>query len=456
MKRIFLTSGLVLCMACPAFATNPTGFPIGTGQGEYTAETLADGETVAGACVNDVIGTFANNTTLKAKWEAVFGVMALNENDGALTANGGASTGTTYDATGTNDSLFLTPYNSTSREGVGVYKRTGSNTAQSPYVFTQLASGDQAISAPTGIDVTYNRTDTLPSGASTSVTTASTSSTENRTFLGYYLNGTTNDTIDNDSSSQTWNQTIAADGKITGKGVSAALTYDNDTPWVALYKLVSPTVTGPAAYGYHFNGWHVDGASAVTPTASLPGNIGQNTALVADWSPVQYTITYNCGGDNYGTAPSPQTATFDVAGSWATNNDSATGTQNCHRDGYHFTGWTCTAALAAGGNSTLVSNGGTSCGGVDHKNPASCTGSAFGGTDGKWQYAALAANGTTGAAVSCTAQWAENTITITWNKNNAESADIPNNTCTYTGSVSVPATPTRTGYEFKGWEVVSE
>lgn len=436
MKKLFLTSGIIACMACPAFA-DPTGFP------------ATNGSTAAGAgteaCVEPTIGVYENNTTMVAQWTANYGVMQLNENDGANTANGGA-TPLTYDTTTpTNDHLWLTPYDATTKAGAGVYRRTGDSEAN--YVFTKQSVNDTVITVPAGINVTYNRTDALPATASTSVATPSTSTTENRTFRGYFPYGSDNTTQDSAA-------LITADGKLTTAGDAAAATYNNNQPWVALYALVSPVVTDPVAYGYNFNGWYVDGGSTVVPTASLPGNIGENTALVANWSPVTYAVSYNCG-TGLGT-PSVQnnTATFDSVYTWAGNNDSTTGTQNCHKNGYHFTGWTCTATLGTGATVELVNNGGTyyeddnNPATTADQNPSSYTGKSAAGADGKWQYANLDA----GTTVSCVAQYAQNVVTISWT--DPEGGNAPTtNTCTYEGDVTLPADPSRTGYVFNGWTV---
>ncbi len=431
MKKLFLTSGIIACMACPAFA-DPAGFP------------ATNGATAAGAgteaCVQPTIGVYENNTTMVAQWVANYGVMKLNENDGLTTAMGGAMPLTYDTATPSNEHLWLTPYNATTGEGAGVYKRIGGSEAD--YVFMKQEVGDAVIEAPDGIDVTYSRTDTLPGGASTSVTTASTSSTENRTFRGYFPYNSTNDTLDTAA-------LIDGDGKLTTAGVAAAATYDNNQPWVALYKLVSPDVTDPKAYGYNFNGWYVNGGTDVVPTASLPGNIGQNTALVADWSPVTYAVSYSCG-DGLGTPDSSAmtTATFDQSFTWASNNDSTTGTQNCHKNGYHFTGWTCTANAATGGTTTILDNGGT--GYTNGTNPAAYNGVVVDG--GTWTFAGLSATGATGTAVSCVAQYTQNTITISWTDPEGGNTTT-SNTCTYEGDVTLPTDPSRTGYVFNGWTV---
>ena len=49
------------------------------------------------------------------------------------------------------------------------------------------------------------------------------------------------------------------------------------------------------------------------------------------------------------------------------------------------------------------------------------------------------------------ADWTANTINIVWNSNNGD-ANITN-TCTYDGTITVPATPTKTGYTFAGWQL---
>ena len=54
MKRIFLTSGLVLCMACPAFAT--------------ASWSGATSGTESTGCTQPNLGVYSGPTTLKALW----------------------------------------------------------------------------------------------------------------------------------------------------------------------------------------------------------------------------------------------------------------------------------------------------------------------------------------------------------------------------------------------------
>ena len=183
MKRIFLTSGLVLCMACPAFATLD-----GSGQ-SWNGATSGE---QTGGCDDTDLGVYYGETTLQAQWAEDFAQMVLNENDGTTTATGGSASGNT-----TAPALFLTPYNGTNNTGVGVYTRSGSNTANDPYVFTRVAASGQALTAntgiPAGIPVQYNVTTDLPSGATGSASTV-TSTIETRAFEGYFATAARTDT----------------------------------------------------------------------------------------------------------------------------------------------------------------------------------------------------------------------------------------------------------------------
>jgi len=432
MKRIFLTSGLVLCMACPAFAADPTGF------GSTTTGNQP------GACVNDTIGTYSVSTKLVAQWADDYAVMALDENDGDAVAKGGV-TGTVYPSATANDNLYLTPYNSETGAGAGVYKRTGNGTTQA-YVFTQLnaTTNKQALTEaelPTGRTVGYNLTVTLPkTGNANPIGTPTGHNTTGlpRQFLGYFATA---------SSSTPY---INASGELTEDGVTAAATYNNNSPWVAQYSLVSPSVTNPSVYGYTFNGWKVgDGETVYANTQQnpLPGNIGVDTELVAQWTPHTYTVEYSCGTGASGTVAN-QTITYAMANfQWRGNNDKTGGEGNCTYSGKHFTGWTCTAT-GADSNTITFSNTATRDTNEPTDNPASWTGA----TVTQWSQANLA----NGAIISCEANWANNVITITWDGNEGTVVQPEDRTCTYEGAVTVPAIPTRTGFKFNGWKVENQ
>ena len=122
MKRIFLTSGLILCMACPAFAdpvavdiTAPsTGHPDGT-------LTVGGGDPT---CQEPTLRGTSGTSTFTAQWTVDYAVMPLNENDGSTTASGGAS------GTQTAPELYLVG-------GDGVYTN---GTTKLKYTFTIAGS----------------------------------------------------------------------------------------------------------------------------------------------------------------------------------------------------------------------------------------------------------------------------------------------------------------------------
>ena len=86
MKKMFLTSGIIICMVCPVFATG-TGIP-------------ADGNGLAQSadCVEDVLGVSQGTAGLKAKWEPNEINIVWKDNDGNDNTNvAGGSVKCEYD-----------------------------------------------------------------------------------------------------------------------------------------------------------------------------------------------------------------------------------------------------------------------------------------------------------------------------------------------------------------------
>ncbi len=408
MKRIFLTSGLVLCMACPAFADVTAG---------------------ANQCIQSNIGVSQGSTNLKANWTVNYEAMTLNENDGTTTAAGGV----TGDQRPTD--IFLVG-------GNGIYKRTGDSEAT--YVFTQVANGGSVLTAPTGISVTYNINNNLPTGhAASELTTASGATTLPRVFQGYYPYGTTTENY----GSATAN--INSSGNLTPTGATNATGYNNSQPWIAIYNKVSPQVTEPVLPGYSFQGWHVGSdTTTLVSTATVNGTlIGQTTDLTAIWNANDIRINFNC--KTAGTTPTPSGTYAFVAGDHGTADDdptSASGymliamdghntiTSSCTLTGWTFDGWDCTDnALKDNQNTSL---NGTIATSTDVYMKSSNT-------------------------VTCNAVWHQNNIGITYDS--AGGTTIPTNaqtpnaweSCDYDGTVTLPTAPTRTGYTFSGWTVAN-
>ncbi len=426
MKKIFLTSGIIVCMACPAFATG-IGFPADAQTGAVPSGIQS------GACTEPKLGVYEGDTTLSAIWQVNYVEMKLNKNIGTTAPTGGAEN-TTYEP-----ALFLVG-------GNGVYTRSGDS--DTDYAFTKVNTGDTALTTlPAGIDVNYTLHTDKPTGA-TGTVSGGTSTAKNRAFLGFYA--------DTDTTVNGGTPFIGSDGKLTAAGNTAATGYDNTAhQWKAKYEHVHPTVVDPELYGYTFKGWaaSAEDATAGTVIANFADDkIGENTHRYASWKANTYTVEYKCGDGATGTAPADATATYDASFTWAGNNDTAEGT-GCKKAGHHFTGWTCKVATTGtvdGTEATIITNGGVSCS-ANATGVGDCTGNEV----TKWTEANLQS----GATITCTAQFSASSITITWddndgNNNTSVSGGTP--TCTYGADVTLPTAPTRTGYTFKGWKVAND
>ena len=418
MKKIFLTSGIILCMACPAFAditpnnvaytANPAegahnnSYPAGPGDTHPTAEQFS-GAIVDNACVEPVLGTYSGSTTLRAIWEAVYNTITLNSN----LAEGGD--GTPADPT----TLYVT--------AGAAYKTTE---------FTNpISAGSSPFTvAPLGDTVTYiiNLNDGVGSTqVSEEVATAVAASVtpERKGLNGFYVDtdGTLGDVA-----------MINSDGYLTENGVAAS----TSQKWTAVWNPATPTIgTNPTRDGYRFVRWDLNTDNIV----NTPGAVSTNTNVYAIWTPNVFNITYSCGsGTGVHGADRQESVVFDQTFNWAGNSDTA----NCGKTGYHFTGWDCTS-----GNVTLLTNGGV----TQHKEEGVDTPHVFDGasvTANGELWAALANN----AAVSCVAHYAPNTIGITYEYGNG--AQNTSGTCDYGTGIQLPAAPSKVGFNFAGWEVV--
>lgn len=398
MKRIFLTSGLVVCMACPAFA-------------DLDANGNVAGTETGANCTEPTLGGYNGTSTFTAKWTKTYQTITINSNIGGTAETGGV------------DTLVPTPLYSVPTIGkvwTGLDANenlTGgaSNAGISPdgLVLTNSPMVTQ------GIFVNYKLDANKPTTASTTPSMTGVSSAgKNRGFLGVF------DAVDGSR------KYIDTDGTLTDDGATAAGNNTGGAIWYAQYGEVTPTITGdPTLSGYEFLGWNTD-QNAIAPLQNLPAIKVDETPLYAIWKAVGYTITYNCG--------QPTGASTDVVGP-GTLSQSVTmdgsytlaGADNCTLDGYTFAGWSCpnlpgTPTWPAGAQTaTYFAPGAT----------------------GTYSYA---------GDVTCTAQWTPNTINLSWDSNNATSGgENGGEACTFDGNITLPTTPERTGYEFGGWEVVN-
>ena len=421
MKKLFLTSGIIACMACPAFADPTYAF-----DDEHTG-------TQADSCDYSHLSAYNGTSVLTADWEKNWYFINLDEDDAGGATSGGATASTTAEATeATPDPLYSIYHDN------NVYtSHTGTATAAQNYndwVITNPVAAQSTIvsGTPTGKTVNYTLVSNEPTNTNTANMPTSTGSA--RTFLGFY--DTLSGAIDTSTHTPTGaTQYIDATGKLTNAGSTAAYGAQADQDWYARYDCVTPTFSGgdnshnPTLAGYTFAGWWTgDGESGSWGTQVTPGCIEQDTTLYAKWTAREYTIGYDCGVPSdasssshaTGTIPASQTVQMDQSFTLAQN--------TCGMPGYVFAGWDCPNLT---GTPTLPAG-----------NPLYYSA----GASGTYTYAS--------GDVTCTAMWTPDTVSITWTDPYGSIGGTEAGSCTYDDSISVP-NPTRTGYVLSGWTVTS-
>ena len=321
MKKLFLTSGLVLCMACPAFA-DPTPTTI-------TGTPIANDE-----CVQDVLGVTSGSATLDAIW----------------TAN-------PY-------SINFAPGQAGNHTEQGYV--TGSTASVSPVTWddTNITLTSNGFSA-VGYDFAgWTATSNLETGVA-----GTTSYTNGETLDQYRIA---------DSSTLTAQWTPKTYNVVYDKGAHAATgvanyTHTNGATFDANYVALTggganaqASATGIyAAPGYTFVGWNTsNGQTAANWTGETPWTHTDALTVYAAYTADAYTITYNCGApatgsDSTTTGPATETQTVYMDGAYT-----LAAADNCSLPGYTFAGWSCpnltgTPSLPAGDNPQYFAGGAT-------------------------------------------------------------------------------------------------
>ena len=274
---------------------------------------------------------------------------------------------------------------------------------------------------------------------------------EGHTFVGW-LNDNTDTPIQNgDYISQNTNVSAqwTADeysityGAVDGNDISYAVAVDPITghPNATSYTYEDNVkLYNPLRVGYDFGGWckytSAPAANTVCTTPTINAQADNATATIAaitagtetgarwfyaNWSAVDYTVTYDCGAGS-GTHQ-------DVTQTFGTTFTVKTDSANCSKTGYHFVSWAC---------KYLDGNAGA---------PS---------TD-------LTTNTTYSIATNalCTAQWDANNIYLHWN-NGASTVVVTDNgssSCKYDAPAETQygitvQQVTRPGYTFNGWDLV--
>jgi hypothetical protein len=464
MKKIFLTSGLAICIASSAFAvahdidTDNHLVPINN---DIAANTNA-------TCQEPTLGNYTGPTTFYAKWTAnpytityypgvaktplyshnvqgtatvqnvEFDAPVTTKNNSAADLTGGAWSQTGYTFAGWRSDHDLltnasTPAlsNDNTEGGARVYGAGVSNINATPLtykvpgntkmyaIWTPNKSG--IITLDSSIYPGNNHTETAKYTTSTGVTAVSPSS-----VVSIYETGLWPSNVEQ----------MTSQNKIS-------------------------SFTAPEKVGYTFKGFYEeDGETQViTNTGAIVNDNaltsvsteGQNSTWYAHWTVNSHTITYTCGevpaGAPSGTAFTSQTAptySYPNNGSGlpydSTFTLATTAGDGCVLQGYHFTGWVCDHNLTSGAT-TNTPYAGTQVGNNVNSFSVSATGTFKVDDD-----------------VICKAQWAANTITTNWNANGGTavgggtySQGDQAGSCTYDDVIHMGAVPERTGYTFKGW-----
>lgn len=337
MKKLFLTSGIIACMACPALATDPT----------FTSAQ----DVVSGACQYDPLLTYSGSTTLNAVWTA----------DPYKIIYKAGTTGGTHDfdqesqnvanptANVTTDGLLVLTYDTVNYDGAPGNAKAANTFSIYGYHFKSY----DATTAPNG-GWTSDRT---IYGATPTNTTATHYAPG--TSLGTQYNVTANTVLtaqwEADSYTISYNCNTTDQGQGTAPAsqsatYDAAFSFDNGTTGFA----GNADATGCYKNGSHFTGWSCVGATSgatVNPGTITCSDHSCTYPAIARWEfaglengetincTAQYeantiTLTYTDTEGNTVTAPGScqYGSSIDLP-------------DNPSRTGYTFQGWQVTGTV---------------------------------------------------------------------------------------------------------------
>ncbi|WP_294743407.1 leucine-rich repeat protein [uncultured Prevotella sp.] len=160
------------------------------------------------------------------------------------------------------------------------------------------------------------------------------------------------------------------------------------------------TLTNPTRTGYDFAGWKLNGVGEAMMTVTITKGSTGDLKYTATWTPTVYNIVYT--NDGTATPANPTTYTIETP-TFTLNNPTKTG--------HTFKGWK-----------------------LNGEGDAMMTVTITQGSTGHLAY---------------TATWQVNKYTITFESNGG--SDVDPITLDYGSTVTAPAAPTKTGYDFAGW-----
>lgn len=361
MRKIFLTSGLVVCMACPAFAD--------LGPNNKVLDANEQETTTSASCQEPTLEGYSGTSTFTAKWKA--------NNYNITYAPGDHGSG---GQTLTNAATFASDY--VIRDlGSDITTKSGV-TANTGYHFLSWLGSSTGANP----DTTYN-----------SLTPANRTYSETATISPYSIAGdltltaqwkwNVSGAITLDSSVYPNNNTSSQASYTTSSGVTGA----TPNPLYSAYDIglfstqalaeegvtdLLSSITIPAKDGYRFDGFWAGNSQMIAEDGSILNAAKtqiptENTTATwyAHWTPSNYNIVYHPGTAKSGSAShtvsgSDKTvqATFDAAYSIIGNSGSGNDT-NYSQTGYTFDGWLANYTIQDGTASALTNDnteGGTS------------------------------------------------------------------------------------------------
>ena len=354
MKKLFMTSGVILCMACPAFAAHDIT-PLGKD---------AENTDVTANCTNTYLDSYTGPVSLEAKWNPNIGTITL---DSKRYANNGDTTGTAATQAVTQTPLYsiygrgvysTQPTTSTINNGNFDEEDRMTSLTATPtltgYDFGGFYATKAGALAGTAAELVINSSGVFQyDAASTQVTAVNGSTT-------WYARWTAHQsTISFDCGTAPTGATVGGTAP-----ADATLTYAATT-----YSVPTTAANCTISDGWHFKGWicshdlatgtaNANYASAdnsstpnyATPTNDNTGVIASASAAIASigattnvtckalWVSNKVALTWKNGiGANGGS-----TITVDAASQNCNYGGGITLPNAPSRNGYTFTGWTVT------------------------------------------------------------------------------------------------------------------
>lgn len=490
MKKLFLTSGLILCMACPAFAVqngviegevaNPNADEcvqsvLGTDVGPATLEAIWDANSYNVIYAPGAHGTGGDTFTNDATYDASYTLRGLGTGTGASTVT--ADTGYSFTGwLGSSTAAGYTPATYTETQTINPYQIAGpltltaqwqANTHNISYATGTAGARTTGFSGSmANTSATYDASVTLRTNAFTipgygfagwsstvnlaSGATAASSYTDGQTINPYKVDDDVTLTATWTPLSYTISYGSGAHGSVPNNGTDP-VAYANGLTYDATWTTKTFAETGIAAdTGYTFSGWNTAADGTGTPYAAGTSQSAWTTdaglTLYAIYTANTHSITYTCGsvpsGSQSSLTDTPPAAVSSIA--YNSPYTLATTEGGCELPGYHFGGWHCSHNLATGSTNNDA--------GQDYASTAT--------TVNDVTTYSVTASGTflTDANVTCSVIWTPNEIGLTWVAGNGATFTAPeNDSCTYDEGITLPATdPTKTGYTFGGWEVQTQ